>query len=319
MSLNHVILGLLNREPLTGYEMKKIIQNTPFMYWSGNNNQIYKAFVELLDEGFVTKEVQHQDGSPTKNIYTITDDGINEFNNWLLSVTDVPVFKKQFLIKLALANQLKRGDLDNMLTSYADAVKMQAVLSERDLDQCYFAGQEPSDESFFVDLIRENVRSFYSSELAWIQKVKEFIRWLPDERNITKQTIIQTENNEVEATMNYQIMESQGKRYLYLTSSGSLIHKEQDALDIISLCAEHDTNAVVLDGDILSDDFVKLRTGLAGAVLQKLGNYNIKAAVAIKGGQNFPARFQEMVSEHSTGNTFRIFTNLDDAVSWLLV
>lgn len=119
--------------------------------------------------------------------------------------------------------------------------------------------------------------------------------------------------------MNYQMLENQGKKYLYFTSSGSLIQREQDAIDIISLCAEHDANAVILDGNILSDDFVKLRTGLAGAVLQKLGNYNIKAAVAIKGGQNFPARFQEMASEHSTGNTFRIFTNLEDAISWLLV
>jgi len=319
MSLNHVILGLLSREPLTGYEMKKIIQHTPFMYWSGNNNQIYKAFVELLDEGFVTKEVQHQDGSPSKNIYTITYDGLSEFNSWLLSVTDVPVFKKQFLIKLALANQLKRGDLEYMLASYADVVKMQAVLSERGLDKCYFAEQEPPGGSLFIDLIRENVLSFYSSELAWIQKVKEFIVGLPDEKIIRTKAIIQKENSEVESTMNYKINETQGKKYLYFTSSGSLIQREQDAIDIISLCAEHDTNAVILDGNILSDDFLKLRTGLAGAVLQKLGNYNIKAAVAIKGGQNFPARFQEMVSEHSTGNTFRIFSNLEDAISWILV
>jgi DNA-binding PadR family transcriptional regulator len=319
MSLNHVILGLLSREPLTGYEMKKIIQHTPFMYWSGNNNQIYKAFVELLDEGFVTKEVQHQDGSPSKHIYTITNDGLIEFNSWLLSVTDVPVFKKQFLIKLALANQLKRGDLENMLASYADVVKMQAVLSERELDKCYFAEQEPSDGSLFIDLIRENVLSFYSGEHEWVQKVKEFVTALPDEKSIATETVTRKENNQVESTMSYQILENQGKKYLYFTSSGSLIQREQDAIDIVSLCAEHDTNAVVLDGDILSDDFVKLRTGLAGAVLQKLGNYNIKAAVVIKGGQSFPARFQEMVSEHSTGNTFRIFTNLNDAVNWLLV
>lgn len=318
MSLNHVILGLLSREPLTGYEMKKIIQHTPFMYWSGNNNQIYKAFVELLDEGFVTKEVQHQDGSPSKHIYTITDDGLSEFNSWLLSVTDVPVFKKQFLIKLALANQLKRGDLENMLASYDDVVKMQAVLSERELDKCYFAEQEPPDGSLFIDLIRENVLSFYSGEHEWVQKVKEFVTALPDEKSIATETVTRKENNQVESTMSYQILENQGKKYLYFTSSGSLIQREQDAIDIVSLCAEHDTNAVVLDGDILSDDFVKLRTGLAGAVLQKLGNYNIKAAVVIKGGQSFPARFQEMVSEHSTGNTFRIFTNLNDAVNWLL-
>lgn len=318
MSLNHVILGLLSREPLTGYEMKKIIQHTPFMYWSGNNNQIYKAFVELLDEGFVTKEVQHQDGSPSKHIYTITNYGLSEFNSWLLSVTDVPVFKKQFLIKLALANQLKRGDLENMLASYDDVVKMQAVLSERELDKCYFAEQEPPDGSLFIDLIRENVLSFYSGEHEWVQKVKEFVTALPDEKSIATETVTRKENNQVESTMSHQILENQGKKYLYFTSSGSLIQREQDAIDIVSLCAEHDTNAVVLDGDILSDDFVKLRTGLAGAVLQKLGNYNIKAAVVIKGGQSFPARFQEMVSEHSTGNTFRIFTNLNDAVNWLL-
>ncbi|HAA09990.1 MAG: DUF4180 domain-containing protein [bacterium] len=71
--------------------------------------------------------------------------------------------------------------------------------------------------------------------------------------------------------MKYQILESHGKRYLYFASSDSLIQREQDANDIISLCAEHNTNAVVLDGNILSDDFIKLRTGLAGAVLQGNG------------------------------------------------
>ena len=71
--------------------------------------------------------------------------------------------------------------------------------------------------------------------------------------------------------MKYQILESHGKRYLYFASSDSLIQREQDANDIISLCAEHNTNAVVLDGNILSDDFIKLRTGLAGAVLQGMG------------------------------------------------
>ncbi|HHW32199.1 MAG TPA: DUF4180 domain-containing protein [Clostridiaceae bacterium] len=117
--------------------------------------------------------------------------------------------------------------------------------------------------------------------------------------------------------MNYQIMEAKGKRYLYIKSKDSLIKSEQDAHDIISLCIEHDTDAVLLEGDSFSDDFVKLRTGLAGAVLQKFGNY-IKVAVTIKEGQDFPVRFKEMVSELNTGNKFRIFTNLEDALNWIL-
>lgn len=206
MSLNHVILGLVSREPLTGYEIKKIIQNTPFLYWSGNNNQVYKAFAELLDEGFVTKEVQHQEGSPSKNIYTITDDGLNELKSWLLSVTDEPVFKKQILIKLALANQLKRGDLENMLDSYADVVRMQAALSERELDKCYFAEQEHSNKVLFLDLIRENILSFYSSELEWVRKVKGLIAELPDGRSIMTEAVTGKEDKEVGLKMDYQII-----------------------------------------------------------------------------------------------------------------
>lgn len=59
-----------------------------------NNNQIYKACAELLDEGFVTKDAQHQDNEPSKKIYTITDAGRQELNDWLLSITDEPVFRK---------------------------------------------------------------------------------------------------------------------------------------------------------------------------------------------------------------------------------
>jgi len=317
MSLNHAILGLLSREPLTGYDIKKIMQNTPFLYWSGNNNQIYKTVAALLDEGFVVKEVRHQAGSPSKNIYAITDAGRNELKKWLLSDTDEPFFKKHILIKLALADRLNRDELENMLASYAEAVKAQAVLAARELDQCYFAEQEFAGKILFMDLIKENILSFYTSELQWIRKVKAFVAGLPDEAFISKDVPAQKVKKEEGFAMEYRILERRGKRCLHFTGTDALIRREQDAVDIIALCAEHDTNAVVLEGNMLSDDFVNLKTGLAGAVLQKLGNYNIQAAVVIKGTHNFPARFQELVSELRAGHTFRIFAELEEAASWL--
>jgi hypothetical protein len=39
--------------------------------------------------------------------------------------------------------------------------------------------------------------------------------------------------------------------------------------------------------------------------------------VVVKSAQNFPERFRELVSELRTGNTFRIFDQLDEAVDWL--
>lgn len=317
MSLNHVILGLLKREPLTGYEMKKIIQSTPFLYWSGNNNQIYKACAELLDEGYVTKEVQHQEDAPSKKIYTITEDGLAELKDWLLSVTDEPILRKQILIKLVLANHLNRNDLESLLAGYADVVKMQAALTERDLDSCYFAEQYSSDNGLLLGLVRENIMSFYSSELEWIEKVKRLIADLPSESAQAPQPLSLKENHKGDLTMDYQVKETDGKRYLRLTSSEPLIQSEQDAYDIVTLSYEHDTDAVLLEGERLADDFVMLRTGLAGAVLQKFGSYR-KVAVNIKEEQDFPVRFQEMLSDFSTRKTFRVFTNEEDALDWLL-
>jgi len=318
MSLNHAILGLLTREPMTGYEIKKIFQSTPFMYWSGNNNQIYKAFAELLDEGFVAKEVRHQDGSPSKNIYSITDAGLQEFRRWLAGATEEPVCRKQILIKLALADRLKRSELERLAEAYAETVRQQAAMAEQELDRCYFAGQRHSGTNRFFDLIRENVLSNYAFELEWIRKVKAFIAELPDEDNAPAEPGNKQEKHKAGSNMHYQVKEMRGYRYLHITSGGSPIVREQDANAIIEWCVEHDTYAVLLDSGLLSDEFVTLRTGLAGAVLQKFINFSIKTAAVIEEGRELPKRFREMVAEYRARKTFGVFTNSDEALDWLI-
>lgn len=326
MSLNHVILGLLKREPMTGYDMKKIMQNTPFLYWSGNNNQIYKAFVELMKEGLVRKEVEHQEGAPSKNIYTITKEGQQELQCWLLGESEAPTMKKQFLIKLALIDQLEEKELLELLQIYEEEVRTRLIVAEQEFDRCYFVGKQDRD-FVFGDLIRENIVSFYGQELAWLDKVKKYVvsmRKKSEENaqsgNHAKQkteSVKQKERKE-EVKMKYQVKESDGKRYLYLEGNEPLITQEQDALDIIALCWEKEVNAILMEGTSLSEEFIRLRTGLAGAVIQKLANYNMKLAIVINEAQTFPERFKEMASEYSKGNLFRIFLSAEEALNWLL-
>ena len=64
MSLTHTILGFLSWKPFTGYELKKLFSETDFIYWSGNNNQIYTTLVKLHKEGLVFEEV-----TPTQRSY----------------------------------------------------------------------------------------------------------------------------------------------------------------------------------------------------------------------------------------------------------
>ena len=107
MSIKYAILGILSWKPVTGYELKKIFEDCSFMYWSGNNNQIYKALTKMHDEALVTSEVIHQDSSPSKKIYTITEEGLEELKDWVLSSPEAPEVKKNIFSAACMVKYAK--------------------------------------------------------------------------------------------------------------------------------------------------------------------------------------------------------------------
>ena len=64
-----------------------------------------------------------------------------------------------------------------------------------------------------------------------------------------------------------------------LVHDGATIATEQDGLDVIGSCYGEDIDIVVLPTERLAEDFFRLRTGLAGAVLQKFQNYGLRVAI----------------------------------------
>lgn len=199
MSINCAILGILSYKPLTGYDLKKIIQDSPFMYWSANNNQIYKALVELLDEGFVTSEVFHQESSPSKKIYTITKEGLDELKRWVQSTPEVPEFKKTFLIQLAWSHQLNTDELDTLLSKYENEVRMQIMLQQEKKQRGVFSPGRTSREVHLWDMMYDNIISSYKNELVWIQKLRKELS-IDNEKELNR--------------MNYNLIEKKDKKYI---------------------------------------------------------------------------------------------------------
>ncbi|HEX2946554.1 MAG TPA: helix-turn-helix transcriptional regulator [Clostridia bacterium] len=172
MTINYAILGLLSWKPCTGYELKKIFEESVFMYWSGNNNQIYKSLVQLLDDGMVTNEVQHQESSPSKKIYTITEAGRWYLRNWIVSSPEAPEFKKTFLIQLAWSDQLDDRELDDILSKYENEVKIQIMMVREKWKRRQYSPGRSKREAFLWDMIYENLISSCQNELDWIEKVR---------------------------------------------------------------------------------------------------------------------------------------------------
>lgn len=173
MTIKYAILGFLSWRPFAGYDLKKIFADSvsPF-YWSGSNNQIYKTLVQLHKEGLVTSEVQHQESYPARKLYTITEKGLSELKNWVLSSPEPPKLRNSFLIQLAWAGQLETEELNRIIEKYEYEVHMQILMCREQEKRGRINPARTARESYLWKEINENWLNFYENELAWVRKLK---------------------------------------------------------------------------------------------------------------------------------------------------
>ena len=181
MSINYAILGLLTWKNFTGYEIKKYIKESELMYWSGNNNQIYKALVKLLDEGCVSNVVEHQDGSPSKKIYSITEKGKEYLKKWLLSDKKIFQMKNNFLIQFAWMDILSYEELDKQLEKYENNIKTNIMMYEEKQRRGIREPRRSKREKVLWNQISENILSSYKNQLKWVKKTRNELKLLNNE------------------------------------------------------------------------------------------------------------------------------------------
>lgn len=185
MSIEHAILGLLSLNSLSGYDIKKMFEGSPALYWSGNNNQIYKTLVKLHEQGWVSRQTQLQDASPARKIYSITEKGLEELRRWVLANPEVPQVRNSFLIQLAWADLLTAQELDHLLERYENEIQVQvAMLKFQKQERNVSPSGIPRDayinvlsartprETFLWNMIVENWLAYYQAELEWIAKLR---------------------------------------------------------------------------------------------------------------------------------------------------
>ncbi|WP_179091870.1 MULTISPECIES: PadR family transcriptional regulator [Paenibacillus] len=101
MNSQDVILGLLMKEALTGYEIKQLLENVLSNFYSSSYGTIYPTLARMEKEELITKEIVPQKGKPNKNVYNITAKGRDCFNDYLLAPLEGDSSKKSdFMMRL---------------------------------------------------------------------------------------------------------------------------------------------------------------------------------------------------------------------------
>ncbi|USB33190.1 PadR family transcriptional regulator [Paenibacillus sp. YPG26] len=96
-----VILGMLMKEALTGYQIKQLLETVFSNFYSSSYGTIYPTLARMEKEGLITKENVPQDGKPNKNLINITPKGRERFNAYLLGpLEEDSIRKSDFMMRL---------------------------------------------------------------------------------------------------------------------------------------------------------------------------------------------------------------------------
>jgi DNA-binding PadR family transcriptional regulator len=93
----YVILGLLTENPLSGYDIKKIIDIRFKFFWSESYGQIYPELKRMMEDGLIESELLEHDRG--KQLYRITKHGYDELKQWLMIKPDTESFRLEILLK----------------------------------------------------------------------------------------------------------------------------------------------------------------------------------------------------------------------------
>lgn len=173
MAIKYAILGLLSWRPFTGYDLKKVFVDSAVFYWSGNNNQIYRTLVQLLNEGLVGNQVQHQESLPSKKVYSITDEGRKALKSWVGLHPEAPELRNKFLIQLAWADQLNQEEIAALLAEYEEEIKMQLLMQQEKQRRGVVAPRRTRREEYLWEMVSANIVSHYQNELSWVHSLKD--------------------------------------------------------------------------------------------------------------------------------------------------
>jgi hypothetical protein len=117
-----------------------------------------------------------------------------------------------------------------------------------------------------------------------------------------------------EEIMPAHVFELDGLRILECAADGKPVHTGQDAIDLIGDARSHQADLVAIPVERLADDFFRLRTGIAGEVIQKFVTYGVRLAVLgdISKHLNESSALRDFVREANEGSHCMFIRNWEE-------
>ncbi|WP_303870825.1 PadR family transcriptional regulator [Acetobacterium wieringae] len=117
----YILLGLMAKQPQTGYSIKKSIENEFRHFWQESFGQIYPTLKLLVYEGFADcADTETSENRRRTITYTITEKGRLELKRWLSEAPDIEKLRYEILLKVSFGTAAEPEIIDEHLNAFIE-------------------------------------------------------------------------------------------------------------------------------------------------------------------------------------------------------
>ncbi|KAB2969832.1 MAG: PadR family transcriptional regulator [Thermoanaerobaculia bacterium] len=142
------ILGLLAWRPMSGYDLKKLIEIGLSYIWHESYGSLYPTLDSLVRSGLATQREERRHGARRRHVYRITPKGRRALEAWLRAPTDLPRTKNELQLKFFLSSRRPLSESVRLLEEYrAQQLEVRELYadSERILRRAVDASELPDE------------------------------------------------------------------------------------------------------------------------------------------------------------------------------
>ncbi len=178
MTLDYAILGFLNYQPLTGYDLKKVFDRSIQHFWHADQSQIYRTLTRLTEDGAVRMEIVEQTDRPDRKVYSITPVGRERLLDWLKQPFPQEDSRSKPLVQMFFSGQISDERMLEKLTESLAGMKRQMAMFDMIPDQVRdFTSMAKDDrELFYWFLTLELGKRSLQTNIEWLESVVDRIK-----------------------------------------------------------------------------------------------------------------------------------------------
>jgi DNA-binding PadR family transcriptional regulator len=182
MSLEHAILGMLTYGPMSGYDLRRYLDESVRHFWPVTQSQIYRTLGRMATEGWVDQETVEQRDRPDRKVYHITDPGQIELRRWLTTPLDPSPSREPWLIQVFFAHQLADDEIVAIFEARAVQLRERLALYQESIpstieQRAVQVGSPRAQRTWQLTL--EHGISYLEWELEWIENALAALHSLP--------------------------------------------------------------------------------------------------------------------------------------------